>query len=36
MQAFADREEEIIIRLDDARECVPGVSTQCMPIPKED
>lgn len=36
MQAFADREEEIIIRLDDARECVPGVVTQYMPIPKED
>lgn len=36
MQAFADREEEIIIRLDDAGECVPGVSTQYMPIPKED
>ena len=36
MQAFADREEEIIIRLDDVRECVPGVVTQYMPIPKED
>ena len=36
MQAFADREEEIIIRLDDARECVPGIVTQYMPIPNED
>ena len=36
MQAFADSEEEIIVRLDDAKDCVPGVATQYMTVPKED
>ena len=36
MQAFADSDKEIIVRMEDARECVPGVLTQYMAVLKED